>query len=511
MVSEGMVDQQKAVGKHIRGSSMLMVGRFIALAVNFLVQVITVRYLTKSDYGAFVYALTIASIGATFALWSMDKALLRFLPTYDENKDNSAQRGTILLTLGMVAGASLALVILIHGLQGLISDRFVDDPISVSLLLIVIFTSPVSALDHWFQSLFAVFASAKSIFFRRHILGPGLKLTAVLAVVILQADVYALAWGYVIGGLIGLLTYGTLLRRMFSKWEVFRTWNWRQMRFPVREIYGYSTLLMYADLAFILRNNVILIIVEAFHGLTSVAEYRAVDPVARLNSFVFQSFTFLYTPLAARIHARADKDSITDLYWRTALWITVFSFPMFIVTFSLSTSVTVLLFEERYASSAPILAVLSLGYYFNAALGFNAYTLRVYGVTRYLAVIDFLAAICAVVLSLLLIPPYGAMGAAFSAMGTLVIHNLLNHLGLMIHTEIPLFDWRYLKSYVMVSVAAIGMLVYQLVVDAPLLLNIVFGGLVSLLILYLNRRQLKVAETFPELLRFKVLGKLLGP
>ena len=47
----------------------------------------------------------------------------------------------------------------------------------------------------------------------------------------------------------------------------------------------------------------------------------------------------------------------------------VFSFPVFAMTCMSSHAVTVALFGERYASSAPILALLSLGYYFNAALG----------------------------------------------------------------------------------------------------------------------------------------------
>src|SRR5690606_6629489 len=110
----------------------------------------------------------------------------------------------------------------------------------------------------------------------------------------------------------------------------------------------------------------------------------AVVPVARLNQVVLQSFTFLYTPLAARMYAKEDTENINDLYWRTAIWILIFSFPVFAVTFSLAQPVTIFLFGERYADSGIILAILSLGYYFNAALGFNNHTLRVYGVIRYI-------------------------------------------------------------------------------------------------------------------------------
>src|SRR5215207_4345346 len=188
MLVNAAADNDKVARKHIRGSSLLLAGRMISLGLNFLVQVVTVRYLTKADYGAFAYALTLASIGSSLVLFSMDKSLSRFLPMYDENKDDNRQRGAILVTLGTIIGLSLALIVLIYGFQSIIAEHVVSDPLVVSLLLIIIFLAPVGALDNWFQSLFAVFASAKAIFVRRHILGPVLKLAAVLLVILLQAN-----------------------------------------------------------------------------------------------------------------------------------------------------------------------------------------------------------------------------------------------------------------------------------------------------------------------------------
>ena len=42
----------------VRGSSLLMSGRLISLAINFAAQVVIVRYLSKSGYAAYALALT---------------------------------------------------------------------------------------------------------------------------------------------------------------------------------------------------------------------------------------------------------------------------------------------------------------------------------------------------------------------------------------------------------------------------------------------------------------------
>ena len=92
----------------------------------------------------------------------------------------------------------------------------------------------------------------------------------------------------------------------------------------------------------------------------AVGALRVVLPAARPDMIVMGSFTLLFTPVAARLFARGDL-RIGHLYWQTAAWIAVLSFPVFAVTFSLSQPLTIMLFGERYElgrSSAPRARVL---------------------------------------------------------------------------------------------------------------------------------------------------------
>ena len=51
--------------KQVRGSTLLLMGRCIALLINLAVQVITVRYLAKEEYGAFAFGISmLAAEGA---------------------------------------------------------------------------------------------------------------------------------------------------------------------------------------------------------------------------------------------------------------------------------------------------------------------------------------------------------------------------------------------------------------------------------------------------------------
>jgi len=114
-------------------------------------------------------------------------------------------------------------------------------------------------------------------------------------------------------------------------------------------------------------------------------------------------------------------------------------------------------------------------------------------------------------LSLLLIPRYGALGAAIGTCGTLVMYNLLNHLGLKFATAINLFEWRYLRVYVSVVLGTVGLTVFQNLVSPPIYVGLILAGLTSLIVLLINRSVLNIEQTFPELLRFQLVRLLFAP
>src|SRR5262245_20991577 len=86
----------------LRGSSLLLAGRLFSIGVNFLVQVLSVRYLAKSDYGAFSWALAVAAMGSSTILLGLNRGVARFAPVHHERREYGAMFGTMALSLGTV-------------------------------------------------------------------------------------------------------------------------------------------------------------------------------------------------------------------------------------------------------------------------------------------------------------------------------------------------------------------------------------------------------------------------
>ena len=406
--------------RQIRGSSLLLAGRFVSVGINFAAQVLVVRYLSTQNYGAWAYALAVVALGQSFATFGLDRATTRFVPIYHERKEYGKVLGTIALVIVSILLAGLILIGTFFAFPEALGRFVKNEQQAIVLLSVMIFLVPVEALDKLLIGIFASFSGARAIFFRRHVLGPSLKLGVVGLLILWGSEVAFLAYGYLAASLVGVLIYGWVLIRMLQRQGLFQNFRFDAVRIPAREIFSFTVPLMTSDLLAVVMTSLAVLLLGYFADMEQVAFFRVVLPVAVLNRMVLSSFALLYTPAAARLFAKSDHQSINDLYWRTAAWLAVLSFPIFAVTFSLAQPLTLFLYGARYEQSGVILAILSFGYYFDVLLGFNGLTLKVLGKLRYMVTINLLTAVITVMANLLLVPRWGAFGAALGTAGAMI-------------------------------------------------------------------------------------------
>jgi len=500
----------KAARRQLRGSSLLLVGRFLSKGVNFVIQVLIVGYLSKSTYGAFTYALAYVDSGEVAATFGLDRAVTRFAPIYQERRDYGRFFGLLLMVLATVLGLSLSIALLFSALGHRLTGSFIQDPQAAQLLGILVFLVPVQAFDTLLTGVFAVFASPRAIFFRKNVLAPGLRLAVVVLLMLTGSGATFLSMGYVGAGLLGLGIYALALVRLIRAEGLLAHFQWRAIQFPAREVLAFTLPLLSSDLVYVVTHWLDAFLLGYFHGTTEVAALRAVQPAAKLNTLVLASFGLLYTPLAARLFARGDRQGVNQLYWSNASWTAVMTFPVFALTFALAGPLTLALYGERYESSALILALLAFGYYFSAALGQNGLTLKVYGRVRFIVIINVLSVLVNVAVNLVLIPRYGALGAAVGSCATMVAFNLLKQAGLRLGTGINPFDAHYMRVYAIIAAGAVAILLVQAVPGMPAPADFAVAAAVSVLVVRLNRRVLDVANTFPELLKVPGMRWLVG-
>jgi O-antigen/teichoic acid export membrane protein len=492
---------------HVRGSALLVVGRVVTLLLTTATQVVIVRVLTKSDFGAFSYALALVAAGRTVLSLGQGRLLSRFMAKYEEHQDYDRMFGAVLLAVGTIVVTSLVGLGLILGLPGQLLS--VHDPATLDVVLILLLLAPLEALDQVFINIFAVFSAPGAIFFRKYLFTPGLRLGVVVALALSGASVEFLAIGYVAAGLVGLAVSVAVLVRVLRERGLLEKLRPRRLRLPFKEVFSFSTPMITAEL---LQLSLVVggvLVLGHYQPADEVASYRAVFNPSRLNTAVLGAFVPLFLPLAARLFERRDIDGLRRAYWHTGAFVAVLTFPIFALTGPLAHDLTLLLFGPRYSDSAIVLALLSIGYYFNAALGFNAYTLQVCARLRFLVGVNLSVATLNIGLSILLVPRYGAVAVAVANLTALVILNLLNQWALRRSIRTGFIDRGCLRCYLTILGCAAALWLFQWGLRPGLLVGLIAAAAASLVVLVVSRSAIELEENFPELRRVPVLRWLL--
>lgn len=499
--------ERDATRSQVRGSSLLLSGRFLSIGLNFVAQVYVVRYLSTTDYGALAYGLAVVAFLRLFATLGLHEGVSRFVPVYRENREYGKLFGTICLAAGAVV---LAAGVLAVGVHAVFVHYIVKEKLVLSLLSILLVLVPFEAADGVLDGLFASMAGTRDIFFRKYVLGPGLKLGVVLLLIQRHSSVTFLAYGLTITGALAVVIYGLLLVRLLQDQQILEKFNYRAISIPARELLAFILPGLSATLATAAIPSINIFLLGWLRNLADVAYYRAAVPVAELNGITLTSFTLLYIPSAARLVAREDYAGLNKLYWDMSAWMSVLSFPIFAATFSFAQPLTVFLYGARYAPSWPALALLSLGSYTNVALGFNLQTLKVLQRLRYIIVVSVVAVLTNLAVSILLIPRFGAAGAAAGAAIAVVSYNVLLQIGLRPASGFKLVDRRYVWIYLFIAFSACALYFLQMLSPLTIWTALPVAGCFFVGVLALARKKLSIAETFPELLRLPFMRLILA-
>ena len=506
---QGDQARREGVRRHLRGSSLLLVGRLASLAINLGVQVLTVRYLARADYGMFAWAL-VAIAGATqLVLLGLDTTVSRFVAIYHERGDQARVSGAIALSLGGIGLASLLLVGAAFAGRAALPGLLGAEPGAVSLLLVMIAMAPLQALDSILHALYGVFGRAGSIMLRRYLVGPGLKLACVLAVMACGGGTFALALAYAVSLAAGVGIYGLLLVQILRRDAALASSSPRRLVLPAREMFGFAASLLTAELVFLFYGSFITLILQYFHGANEVAGFQAARPFAKLNDVVLATFVHLFVPALARFHARGDREGIESLHGQTCVWITLLSFPLFAVTFGMADPIALWLLGSQYADVGGLLAWMSVGFFAHAALGANSHALRVLGYVRTAVAADLLAVVAALAIAFALIPTLGQVGAA----ATLALV-----LGVRGGIHLAALAWRgglnpvhgHGPVYAVVAAATLLLWLTRPFTAGSLLASAAVSALAIGVVLAFAHRRLALRETFPEIARLPFVGRLLG-
>jgi O-antigen/teichoic acid export membrane protein len=213
---------------------------------------------------------------------------------------------------------------------------------------------------------------------------------------------YVLAWVLEIILLVLFLNHLFPLRRPLNPAE--RDW---------RKLLTYSTPLCLNTVMGRLGGSIELFMLGLLGSLASAGIFTAADRLQSVGGRLRLATARAASPIIAELHHRDERAQLEQLYQAVTRWSISFLVP-FSLTCIVFAAPLLSIFGEEFQDGVPVLVIFSIGSIFSAATGVTSTMIVMTGHSKLSLANTVLALTSTAILSLLLIPRWGLIGAAFA-------------------------------------------------------------------------------------------------
>jgi O-antigen/teichoic acid export membrane protein len=399
---------RRAFAETERAALSVFMIRIMGAAIAYGTQILLARLMGKAEYGIFATVWVWITVLGHASLWGLSQTTCRFVPHYRARGESDLIGGFLsggagfTLASGCVTAAVGGAVLWLG--RDWISEPYVWPFILAMLLL------PLFALQDYVEAVARSFNWAGLAIAPPYILRQGLIGAAMIGSILLGAPAQAwvaVACTFAAIAITLVVQVVLLLRRLGGDLRApRRAYRWKEWLIA-------SLPLAAVDLTLTGFNFVDVVLMGFFLPPEAVAVYFAATRILQFVVFASYAASAATAPRFAEARARGDTASLRGLIVRTAR-LTSAATLLIGMAVLVTAPLLLRLFGPGFEASFGPLAVLIIGVVIYSLFGPAEDVLNMLGGERLSAATALTALAVAVVLNLLLIPPFGIMGAAIA-------------------------------------------------------------------------------------------------
>ncbi|WP_265107830.1 flippase [Halosolutus halophilus] len=412
-----MTDEKDDLAKVLLSAGLVFVGALLENFARLAERVLIGRTVSAEAYGEFSIGLAILTLSVTSAMAGFSQGIPRYMARFDDPAD---ERGALLTGLVVTLPIALALCAVLVLAGDVIVAQLFESVGSELLLTLFVVTIPLVITFQLGIAAIRGYENTSYKILARNVTYPGVRLLLLGTFLSLGFGVHAAGYSYLIAAIVTTLVTYVLLRRLLTLTG--------PSRFHIREMTAFSVPLIVSTVAATLMTKTDTLMLGYFRASSEVGIYNAAYPLANSLVVILGTFGYMYLPVASRLDGDGERESMNRVYQMTTKWVFVLTFPLFVTFVVMPSDVIALAFGQQYASGGIALAILSIGFFTNAAVGRNRETLSALGYTKFILVTNVGALGINIVANVALIPRYGFVGAAIASASSFVGLNLFVYL-----------------------------------------------------------------------------------
>ncbi|MFB6203697.1 MAG: flippase [Candidatus Nanohaloarchaea archaeon] len=459
----GEGDPLSRVGK---GTVLVFGGFGAGTVLQYGLKAVMARFLGPVDYGVFIQSHAVVQAVSILSLVGLHMSVPRFMSYY---RGGPGERDSVLTSLAVVLPLSLAASLALYLSADWIAAGIFGEQAVAGPLKFFAAGVPLLSLFRLLLSFIQGRENARHKVLADNLVFPGVKFTAVTALLVLGMGVEGAVIGHLAGMAVALLTALYFYRRI-SGFDLgsasLSVGRLLKFSWPLSVL---SFLLMTFEWADVLMLGWLL-------DSARVGVYEVAFTVSGFLGLFLTALNYMFLPVASDLRSQDRIGEVRRLYRTSSRWIFMAALPVAAGMMLFPGEILELFFGQQYRAGATALAVLSSGYLFHAVAGPSAMVMLSAGKTKRLAAAMSVVTALNVALDLFLIPAYGIEGAAVAMTAGLLAGNTTLLLMAKKDTGILPVDRTYIRPLISIAVPASAAVLVDRVAGLSPIGTAVLGG-----------------------------------
>ena len=398
------------------GASGSVILRAFGYFLRFFLGVTLARMLGPEIFGMYSYAIAIVALVSIIGILGMDQIPSRFLGEYLENKEWGLVKGLVNSSQQMVLVAAIAITFVI-GLFIYIFPRNLSDT-EVLSILIILGSVPLVALSQTRQALCRGMHHPILAQIPENIIYPGLIIILIFfyryvypvsdlnLITISLINVFSWAVVWLIGLALLRISMPSLVKLANPKNERKR---WMSMTPAIILSTGSYIILSKSDI----------IILQALTTSKDMGIYVAAARGSELIQLMYEAVTLAGVSIFSSLYTINNREKITAFISLVSRYIFFGTLPVY-VFFMYNVEWLLGLFGPEYIEGSQVFYILTTSYFISSIGGMVIPMMYIIGRQKEAAFIILVYALINIILSLVLVSYFGAVGAAWSFGASLI-------------------------------------------------------------------------------------------
>jgi len=407
------------MGSISRQSSIYFAGTLLTAAAGYFFKIYMARKLGAEALGLYALGMTVVGFLGLFNSLGFPSAAARFVAEYSATKKYDLLGGFLRSSLALLSGCNVLLGAAVLIVGPWIATHFYHAPSLTPCLWAFALIMLLGVLTTFLGQVMAGFQDVTTRTLITHFIGSPATIVGA---------VFLINFGFGLQGYLAAQVasaFLVLILLAFSVWKMTPA----RARFAgsvvrvEREVVAFSTVAFgIAALEFVL-SQADKVVLGYYLDARQVGIYAVAMALVGFVPIALQSVNQIFSPIIAELHAIGNKALLQQLFSTLTKWILVLTFPL-ALTIVVFAWPLMDIFGKGFESGAVVLAVGAVGQLFNCAVGSVGFLLLMSGLQMQSIKIQAVSATVMIVLTLILVPRIGLIGAGIATAVSVVVTNL---------------------------------------------------------------------------------------